>query len=75
MATTAVKAYPEALRWFAERTLPICRKVRTERAAATRLLVPILAERDAEIAAARKEGREASVPDDSIEWLRSASKG
>jgi cytochrome P450 len=69
------KMVPAPLRWFAERTLPVCRKVRADRKAGAKLLAPILAERKAEIVAAQREGREPQLPDDSIEWFRRASKG
>jgi hypothetical protein len=62
-AVTACKKYSVPFRWFAERTLPICRKVRADRKAGAKLLAPILAERKAEIAAAQREGREPNVSD------------
>lgn len=68
-----VKAYPAPLRWFVERTLPIYRKIRSDRAILTSILAPIFAERKAEIATAKQENREPSLPNDSIEWFRNAS--
>jgi hypothetical protein len=74
-AVTICKMVPPPFRWFAERVLPICRKVRSDRRKGAKLLAPILAERAAEIAAAKKEGRAPNLPDDSIEWLRNSAKG
>ncbi|KAF8857357.1 cytochrome P450 [Acephala macrosclerotiorum] len=69
------KMVPAPLRWFAERTLPICHKVRADRKAGAKLLAPILVKREAEKAAARRGGREVILHDDSIEWFQTASKG
>ncbi|TVY73594.1 Cytochrome P450 monooxygenase easM [Lachnellula suecica] len=77
-ATRQVKQYPTLLRWPAERLLPLCRKTRAQIAAATRLLAPIFQERNAEITAAKREGREPNLPNDAIEpsqWSRSAARG
>jgi cytochrome P450 len=74
-ALAVCKFFPAPFRWLAERALPLCRKVRRDRAAGARILAPILAARKAEIAAAKREGREPNLPDDSIEWFRKAAKG
>ncbi|KUJ15176.1 CYP-42 P450 monooxygenase [Mollisia scopiformis] len=73
-AVAICKMIPYPLRWFAERTLPVCRRVRADRRAGAKMLAPIIAERKAEIAAAQREGRAPVLPDDSIEWLRNAAK-
>lgn len=72
---TVVKAYPGPLRWFAEKTLPICRNVRRDYNQAGKILAPVFKQRDAEIAAAKRENREPNLPDDSIEWFRKAARG
>lgn len=74
-ALAVCKLFPAPFRWLAERALPLCRKVRRDRAAGARILAPILAARKAEIAAAKREGKEPNLPDDSIEWFRKAAKG
>lgn len=74
-AIAICRLVPSPLRWLAERLLPICRKVRADRRAGAELLAPILAERNQEIEAAEREGREPNLPDDSIEWYRKAAKG
>lgn len=74
-ATRICRAIPVSFRWLIERTLPLCRKVRKDRATGARILAPILTGRKAEISAAKREGREPNLPDDSIEWFRKASKG
>lgn len=74
-AVQRLKTFPAPVRWPVERVLPICRTVRRDRAAAARILAPILAERKAEIEAAKREGREPCLPDDSIEWFRKSSRG
>ncbi|KAG4432671.1 hypothetical protein IFR05_011849 [Cadophora sp. M221] len=74
-ALAVCKFFPVPFRWLAERALPLCRKVRKDRAAGAKILAPILAARKAEIAAAKREGREPNLPDDSIEWFRKAAKG
>lgn len=71
-----MKLYPAGpLRYLAERFLPVCKSSRRDFKLAHDIVQPILAERNAEIAAAAREGRKPNVPDDSIEWFRNAAKG
>ncbi|KAJ5042432.1 uncharacterized protein L3040_004981 [Drepanopeziza brunnea f. sp. 'multigermtubi'] len=74
-AMAICRMVPLPLRYLAERTLPICRRVREDRRAGARILAPIIAAREGEIAAARREGREPNLPNDSIEWFRTVAKG
>ena len=69
------KFLPRLLRWPTERLLPLCRKVRSDHRACSRILAPVLKQRRQEIATAQREGRKPNLPDDSIEWFRNASNG
>lgn len=66
---------PAPIRWMFVQWLPLCRKARRDYKTCDRLLTPVFKARQAEIEAAQKEGRKPDLPDDSIEWFRSSSKG
>lgn len=74
-AIAYLRKFPRYLRWMVERTYPTFRNLRRDREAASRIITPILAARKAEIALAKREGREPHLPDDSIEWIRATAKG
>ncbi|KXS97072.1 hypothetical protein AC578_10785 [Pseudocercospora eumusae] len=74
-AVDKVKAYPRPLWWIVERLHPLARQAREDRRQAKQLLEPYIAARNEEIARAEKEGRKPDVPDDSLEWFRTAAKG
>lgn len=74
-AVEKVRAWPQSLWWLAEWYEPLCRTVRENHAAAKAILKPILESRKQEIAQAESEGRKPNLPDDSIEWFRSAARG
>lgn len=74
-AIAICKFIPAPIRWLFVQWLPLCRKVRRDYATCDRLLTPVFKARNAEIAAAEREGRRPDLPDDSIEWFRSSSKG
>ncbi|CZT14087.1 related to gibberellin cluster-GA14-synthase [Ramularia collo-cygni] len=74
-AIAICKFIPAPIRWMFVQWLPLCRKVRRDYRTCERILTPVFKARDAEIQAAQREGRPPQLPDDSIEWFRSASKG
>jgi hypothetical protein len=75
IAIAICKFVPSFIRPAVVQWLPLCRKVRRDYATCSSILKPVLEEREREIASAEQEGRKPDLPDDSIEWFRSASRG
>lgn len=75
VAIAICKFIPSPIRWIFVQWLPLCRKVRRDYRTCQKLLTPIFKARKAEIEAAEREGRKPNLPDDSIEWFRSAARG
>lgn len=75
LAVNITRIFPSFLHWPIERLMPFNIKVRRDYRKAAAILAPVLAERRKEIAKAQKEGRKADLPDDSIEWFRTAAHG
>jgi cytochrome P450 len=74
-AIVATRQFHPLLRPIVDLVSPLNRRVRRDQAAVVARLAPIFVQRRAEIQAARAEGRAPAVPDDSIEWFRTASRG
>lgn len=74
-AIRATKLFHPVLRPAVDLLAPLNRQVRRDQALAAAILEPILKERHEEIRAAKREGRQPNLPDDSIEWFRHASNG
>jgi len=67
--------YPKWLIPIAAQFTSKCKQVRADQAAARSILRPIIARRYEEIRAAEQEGRKPNLPDDAIDWFRTAAKG
>lgn len=75
MAMGVTKFFTPVLRPLVDLFSPLNRRVRSDYRAARAILQPEIDRRDKEIAAAARENRAPVLPDDSIEWFRSAAKG
>jgi len=74
-AIGATRMFHPIFRPFVDLVSPLNRRVRKDQAAAAAVLQPVLRDRQKEIRAAQEQCREPNLPNDSIEWFRSAANG
>nr|AWM98774.1 steroid 11-alpha-hydroxylase [Aspergillus ochraceus] len=75
MAAQSLRMWPRLLRPLVARLLPSCRKIQTELQDARNIINPVLAEREAEKAAAAQQGLTPKRYTDAMEWMEQCAKG
>ncbi|RSM18116.1 hypothetical protein CDV31_003038 [Fusarium ambrosium] len=75
VAADMLRAWPEALRPLVSWFMPHCRTARSQIREAEEIIGPVISKRREAKEAAVREGREAPVHNDAIEWFEQASKG